>query len=67
MGLRNELTLSQLAANKTTYWLSADHPYTGKKAFEVYQAGALADTVGLGQAELQQLFYLTQGCEASSP
>lgn len=60
-GMRDKLTLSQLATNGTTYWLSGDHPFVGNKAFEVYQAGALRDHDPLGQASIQQLFELTQG------
>ena len=52
---------TQLSTNGTSYWLSKDHPYTGKAAFEVYQAKAPDTAVGLGQAALRQWFYITQG------
>ncbi|MCJ1334643.1 hypothetical protein MMC10_011355 [Thelotrema lepadinum] len=52
---------TQLSTNGTSYWLSKDHPNTGKAAFEVYQAKPPDTAVQLGQAALRQWFYITQG------
>src|SRR5204863_6551246 len=50
-----------LTTQGTTYALTSPG-YVGSFAFQVNQNGPL-DTVGLGQASLQQLFYLTTGTQ----